>query len=99
SHCRARAEDRVGEFPRRPDRPETIPIEAVVLVVRRGERWLLEKRPARGRMAGLWQLPTMELPESGGTLFPVRAAVSIRAGGDLCEVRHTITRHRIRAVV
>lgn len=99
SRCLARAEDRVDEFPRRGRRPETIPVEAVVLAVCRGESWLLERRPARGRMAGLWQMPTIELPSSGGSLFPFDPPASIRTGGKLCEVRHTITRHRIRAVV
>jgi len=99
SRCRARLEDRVDELPRRGKRPEPIPVEAVVLAVRRGERWLLERRPARGRMAGLWQMPTVELAASGGALFPIQAPASIRTGAELCEVRHTITCHRIRAVV
>jgi A/G-specific adenine glycosylase len=99
SRCRALAEGRVDEFPRRRSRPATIPVEAVVIAVRRGDQWLLERRPARGRMAGLWQLPTIELPASGGVLFPRRPPASIRMGGRLCEVRHTITRHRIRAIV
>lgn len=99
SRCRAFAEDRVDEFPRRERRPAPIPVEVVVIAVRRGDRWLLERRPARGRMAGLWQMPTIELPASGGVLFPPRPPASIRIGRELCEVRHTITRHRIRAVV
>lgn len=99
SRCRARTENRVDEIPRRAQHPEPVPVEAVILVVRRGERWLLERRPARGRMAGLWQLPTIELPSSGGALFPFHPPASIRKGGKLCELRHTITRHRIRADV
>ena len=99
ARCRARREGRVDELPGRGKRAEPIPVDAVVLAVRRGERWLLEKRPARGRMAGLWQLPTVEVAASGGALFPVRPPAPIRTGARLCEVRHTITRHRIRATV
>ncbi|MFN0007142.1 MAG: A/G-specific adenine glycosylase [Planctomycetota bacterium] len=99
SRCRALAEDRVDEFPSRGKRATPIPVDVVVFAVRRGDRWLLERRPAGGRMAGLWQLPTVELPASGGVLFPLRPPASIRIGRPLCEVRHTITRHRIRALV
>ena len=99
TRCRALAQGRVEELPHRGQRAEPIAVEAVVLVVRRGERWLLERRPARGRMAGLWQMPTIEGRRSGGALFPRRPPASIRTGGKLCEVRHTITRHRIRAVL
>jgi A/G-specific adenine glycosylase len=99
SRCRALARGQVDEFPRRARRPAPIPVEVVVLAVRRDDRWLLEQRPSRGRMAGLWQLPTIERPASGGVLFPSRPPVPIRIGSELCEVRHTITRHRIRAVV
>jgi len=99
SRCRALAEDRVDEFPPREKRPETIRLAVVVIAVRRGSSWLLERRPASGRMAGLWQLPTIELPASGGVLFPTRPPPAIRIGRELCELRHTITRHRIHAVV
>ena len=55
-------------------------------------------------MAGMWQLPTLERPgPSGGTsgLFPEQfpRGWALRAGTQLGAVRHTITRHRIRARV
>jgi len=69
--------------------------------VREGERWLVGQRPAGGRMAGLWELPTIEPsgarllaePEWPGTL------PALTAGDEVGVVAHAITRHRIRARV
>jgi A/G-specific adenine glycosylase len=99
--CAARRTGRVGELPRKRPRPPWIDVELVVFAVTDGRRWLLEKRDSRGRMAGLWQMPTVEVPgrEREGLLFPIRRPSSLRVGRTLCEVRHTITRHRIRAKV
>ena len=61
-------------------RPERI--EAVLLLVRRGQRILLRQRPAtERRMAGFWDLPGPEhLPGA-------------RAGTSIGQFRHTITHH------
>jgi adenine-specific DNA glycosylase len=70
-----------------------------------GTRILLEQRPRAGRMAGLWELPTRENvdPEGHPTgLFPTEFAdrhLRVTHAEPLLEVRHSITRHRIRAVV
>ena len=96
SRCEALRTGRVEALPRKRPRPSTVDVELVVLAVTDGERWLLEKREARGRMAGLWQMPTVE---RRGLLFPTRRSRPFRVGRTLCEVRHTITRHRIRAQV
>jgi A/G-specific adenine glycosylase len=96
--CDALRSGRVETFPRKRPRPATIDVELVVLAVTDGKRWLLEKREVRGRMAGLWQMPTVERGDEG-RLFPTRRPRAIRVGETLCEVKHTITRHRIRALV
>jgi A/G-specific adenine glycosylase len=99
--CEALRTGRVEALPRKRSRPRALEVELVVLAVTDGERWLLEKREARGRMAGLWQMPTVEVPgpKRRGLLFPTRRPRPFRVGRTLCEVRHTITRHRIRATV
>ena len=94
--CVARKEGRVEELPAPRARPSTISIDVVVLAASNAGRWLLERRPAKGRMAGMWQLPTVE---RRGLLFPARRPPRLSEKEVLCEVRHTITRHRIRAVV
>lgn len=104
THCAALGAGRVAELPHPKPRPETLAVELEVLHVVRDASILLELRPPGGRMAGLWQLPSRERPgPDGGTtgLFPERfpPGWSLCAGSVLGEVRHTITRHRIRARV
>lgn len=50
-------------------------------------------------MAGLWQLPTVQLAPARPELFPSRLALEIEPGPELGVERHAITRHRIRMVV
>jgi len=84
-----------------------VEVELDVVVVAERGRVLLEQRPAGGRMAGLWELPTREPGAAGGRdgrLFPARfrapaAGCSLHAGELVGEVRHGITHHRIRARV
>jgi A/G-specific adenine glycosylase len=98
--CRARAEDRVEDLPRAKVRKSAVDVDLLALVVVDRERLLLERRPESGRMAGLWQLPTIET--SGGELLAPRAwsaSLELAEIEPLGAVRHTITHHRIRARV
>jgi A/G-specific adenine glycosylase len=72
--CVARREGRVDELPHpRPGR--TVPSRALrVLVVERGGRLALEKRPSTGIWAGLWSLPELALGDD------IAAAVVARFG-------------------
>jgi A/G-specific adenine glycosylase len=102
--CAAHQTGRESELPLARARPTPVQVELAVAWVERAGRLLLERRGAGGRMAGLWQLPTIELPGPDSRLtglFPPAWPVDapIRTGALLGEVRHTITRHRIRARV
>jgi A/G-specific adenine glycosylase len=58
--CLARAHGRVGELPVKA-KPKARRLEKkTVLVIRDGERVLLQRRPARGLLAGMYELPWME---------------------------------------
>jgi A/G-specific adenine glycosylase len=58
--CLARAHGRVGELPVKA-RPKARRLEKkTVLVIRDGERVLLQQRPAKGLLAGMYELPWME---------------------------------------
>lgn len=46
----------------------------------------------------MWQLPTVER-SGGGRLFPLRPPRGLVERELLCELRHTITNHRIRVAV
>jgi len=96
--CAARRDERVDELPRKKERAAPTPVELEVLLVRGPRGLLLERRPLTGRMAGMWQLPTRERGVAAH-LFPTAwpAALSVDESRKLGEVRHSITRYRIRA--
>jgi A/G-specific adenine glycosylase len=103
SMCRARELDLVGELPVPKPRRKPTEVRLEILVVEQKGTFLLEKRPSEGRMAGLWQFPTLEL-EPGGALFP--EAFAEAGSGPLSppeellgELRHSITRYAIRAQI
>lgn len=98
--CRAFETDRVEELPRAKARKSSVDVELLALVVVDRDRILVERRPESGRMAGLWQLPTIET--SGGELIAPRtwsAGLRLAEVEPLGVVQHTITHHRIRARV
>jgi A/G-specific adenine glycosylase len=80
--CKAHAAGAASQLPVKLRRTEPVKIEGVLLIVRRAGRVLLERRSAdASRMAGFWDLPTIEsLPHAG-------------AGKILGIFRHTITHH------
>ena len=92
--CAARELGRAGEFPAPKARKAGVEVELEALFVERAGRILLRRRPAEGRMAGLWELPTRELGSQ--RLFPEPLPAGLRAGAPLGNLRHTITHHRIR---
>jgi len=104
--CRARADGRQELLPRK--RPKAPPVEVAltILVAAARGRWLREQRPAGGRMAGLWQFPTLERPAGGeaAALFPTElpehaGSPVLAVGAARGRLRHGITRYRIEAEV
>lgn len=104
SACAAYERGLALELPRPKRRPTVIEVELHVALVRSGESWLMAQRPPGGRMAGLWELPTIEptgarllaepeWPRAGDT------GSTLVTGDELGSVGHSITRHRIRARV
>ncbi len=102
SSCAARAAGRQEELPRRARGRPQLDVRLEVLIVRRRGRVLVVRRPARGRMERMWELPTRELPDGRGRvrgLWPAEHAVPLRAGEELGSLRHSITHHRISAAI
>ncbi|MCC6407408.1 MAG: A/G-specific adenine glycosylase, partial [Planctomycetes bacterium] len=98
--CRALAAGVVEALPRPKARRASVEVELEVLCVERDGAWLFVRRPSDGRMAGMLELPTIELAVAGRErLHPTAhaAGVELRASEPLVRVRHTITHHRIRA--
>ena len=80
--CVARARGVVDRLPNRgrPQIAERVVVTAAL--VRRNGSLLMQRRPERGLLAGMWELPTL-----GRGRF--------RKGKPLLELRHTITSRRI----
>ena len=73
--CRAHLAGREECYPVRAPKRARRRVEAAVCVLRCGEKYALEKRPAKGLLAGLWQFPFFEgaPPELGEVLAEKRA--------------------------
>jgi len=101
SECRAQALGRAGELPLPKERRTPIAVELELAGVQHAGRWLLVRRPARGRMAGLLELPTRERAVLGSTrLWPADFPGAIELEEvELARVAHAITHHRIRATL
>ena len=89
--CVARKEGRVAEFPGRKPRKEVPRRSTAMLILRRGSKVFLEKRPPTGIWGGLWCLP--ETPHAGdiapGTL--ARFGVRVKRADALVPFEHQFT--------
>lgn len=101
SACRAHA---AGTVLKRPVKTRRFSVEQVVVVVgvlHSNGNIFIQKRPPRGRMAGLWEFPggkveNGESPEEAvkRELFE-ELGVTVRLLGKVAEIRHAVTRFRI----
>lgn len=100
--CRAKQQDRVGEFPRRSPRARPKPVRHVALALTDPEgRVLVRRRDAGdGLFAGLWGLPGAELSaKRRPTDLATRIAEEIGVAGEpflVGRVEHTLTHRRMR---
>lgn len=94
SSCLARSVGRAEELPTPKPKPALRDVELELAWIKEGARLLLERRPAEGRMGGMWQLPTRELTET--ELFPNRFGAHLGLGEELGSLRHGITTYRIQ---
>lgn len=64
-------------FPVRGKRPRIVPVHAAALILERGGRFYLQRRPDGGLMGGLWEFPEWKL-SSGRLLSRAEAAAGVR---------------------
>jgi A/G-specific adenine glycosylase len=102
--CGARRLGLQEQLPQRPTPPATVAVDEVAVVVRRGPRVLLVRRPAQGRWASLWEFPRGQL-ENGEThedaaarLLREHTGLTADLGPELLTVRHGVTRFQITLV-
>lgn len=103
--CRARAEGRQAELPRKRVRKEPPTVVALALVARCKRRVLLGRRPPRGLWGGLWEPPWVQLEE--GTDAEAAAEDVVKRSFDvelsgrpvLSTLTHELTHRRYRFTV
>jgi A/G-specific adenine glycosylase len=103
--CMARRDGTQHEIPGRSVPPAVTEVRESAVVVRRGGRVLLCRRPATAaRWANMWEVPHGELrdgetPEDGaGRLLAELTGLEADVGAEVITVRHTVTRYRITMV-
>ena len=81
--CIAHVTGRQDLLPNRGPRRTHVRIVHDAALVRQGNRFLLQRRPAKGLLAGMWELPPL-------------AGNGFRTGRQLIDLRHTITNKKIQ---
>jgi A/G-specific adenine glycosylase len=97
-HCQALAAGVQDQIPRpRKSRPAPV-LKRRTFCIRRGDTWLIEQRPARGRWAGMWQFVTVEgAAQSRGAREPSACdalPISVTRLARLGSVSHGLTHRR-----
>jgi A/G-specific adenine glycosylase len=89
SHCAAAARGLQEQIPP-PKKPVEQPLlKRKVLCIRRGDAYLIEQRPAKGRWAGMWQFVTIDASAKAA-----RIRMKLTRPKRIGEVRHTLTHRR-----
>ena len=93
--CAGAATGRPEDFPARAPRPPPRTVRALGGILRSRGRLLLLRRPSRGLLGGLWEIPSVPGDDPGALVEALRERTGLgsRAGAALGEVRHVFT-HR-----
>ncbi|UFJ41275.1 A/G-specific adenine glycosylase [Brevibacillus humidisoli] len=96
-YCLARREGVQEQLPVKGKAKPPRPVDLLVAVIRRGDRWLINKRPEQGLLAGLWEFPMFE-PDRRYTdeewleeQTERRFGISIAVCHELPSVQHTFS--------
>jgi A/G-specific adenine glycosylase len=93
--CIARRDGRIRELPA-PRSRRPLPQRVIaVLLLERGDRILLEQRPALGIWGGLWSLPEMPLEANVADHVALRFGLAAEPAGELPAIEHAFTHFRL----
>jgi A/G-specific adenine glycosylase len=96
--CVARKRGEAAKWPSPKPRKKSVELTIQSLCMVNSGRIVLAQRPAGGSMAGLWELPTKQIPSPGASdLWPESWPTGLRAKAEtpLLQAKHAITHHRI----
>ena len=94
--CIARLQSRIDELPApRPRKP--LPQRQIgILLIRRGDEILLERRPPTGIWAGLWSLPEISCDTDVAAYCRERFGAAVIADEAMAPIEHAFTHFRLR---
>jgi A/G-specific adenine glycosylase len=101
ARCEARKADEVDSFPTPRKRREPIAVRLAACIVREGARIGVLRRAENQRMAGLYDVPAVELDAADDAAAALRREIAARFGIEISvpalvgRARHTITHHKI----
>jgi A/G-specific adenine glycosylase len=102
--CTARRTGLQQAIPARAEPRTAIEVHEAAVVLRRGGKLLLVRRPDAGRWAGLWEVPHGPLADhenheqAAVRLLRELTGLSAEVEGELLTLRHNVTHHRITLV-
>jgi A/G-specific adenine glycosylase len=100
--CRGLAAGRAEELPKKAPKAAPRAVEAVAVLLARGGRYLAVRRPPRGLLGGLWELPGGDLTRGERPSAGAARALRERVGLDplrarrLGAVNHVFTHRALR---
>ena len=89
AHCEAAARGLQEHIPPPKKAMVTPLLKRKVLCIRRGEAYLIEQRPAKGRWAGMWQFVTIDAAAK-----PSQLKLKLTKPKRIGEIRHALTHRR-----
>lgn len=93
--CKAYAENRVKELPTPKPRKATPEKHTVMLILRRGDEIMLEKRPATGIWGGLWSFPEIEMESDLTAHVSAKLGMEVEAEKPLTTLSHAFTHFKL----
>ncbi|MCF7823071.1 MAG: A/G-specific adenine glycosylase [Candidatus Marinimicrobia bacterium] len=99
--CRAYLQGHPGDFPVKPIKKKTPHYHIVIGLIRRGDCFLIQKRPSSGLLGGLWEFPGGKIEagesEQEALLREVREETSLTVGiGEkIGTIKHAYTHFKI----
>src|SRR5205814_51546 len=89
------------KIPAKSPAPETVSVQEIAVVVRRGDQLLLVQRPPTGRWAGLWEVAHGPVQARETQRVAVKrlarelTGLAVEVGTEILTIRHAVTRFKI----
>ncbi len=99
--CLAYRRGTMLNLPNRGEKTKIETIEVVLAVIRKGEKVFIQKRPATGLMAGLWEFPGGKIQQGETPASALRReimeemGITIKNLRPIMKIRHAYTRFRV----